>query len=186
MLFTHFRHHNKTRNLPVKSNFVPKFLLIDISVQEVVADVGGRPFHPLDEDLPLRHIEVVLQKGPRVLTLPVKLLSNVTPKFCEGNGQSSSPRNRQDKEDNPSRGKPPHSRTPRVGGSLRPQRPRSPAPPAPLPPTRPASSPRRNRRRLAGTAPPPAGLPRPAAALPRPGGSSRRRRSPCGSSTERW
>lgn len=89
MQFTHPLHHNKNRNLPVKSNFVPKLLLVDISVQEVVADVGGRSFHPLDEDLPLGHIEVVLQEGSRVLTLPVELFSDVPPEFCKGNGHGS-------------------------------------------------------------------------------------------------
>lgn len=88
IIFTHLLRNNINRNLPVKSNFVPELLLVDISVQEVVADVGGRPFHPLHEDLPLRHIEVVLQKGSRVLTLPVKLLGDVTPKFCKGNARS--------------------------------------------------------------------------------------------------
>ena len=88
-MFTHLLHRKETRNLPVKSNFVPQLLLVDVSVQEVVADVGGRPFHPLDEDLPLGHVEVVPQEGPRVLALPVKLLGHVAPKLCEGNDRSS-------------------------------------------------------------------------------------------------
>lgn len=92
-MLTHFPHRNKNGYLPVKSNFVPKLLLADIPIQEVVADVGRRPFHPLNEDLPLRHIEVVLQKRPRVLALPVELLGNVTPELCKSNGRSVSPGN---------------------------------------------------------------------------------------------
>lgn len=93
--FARFLHKNK-RALPIKSHFVTEFLLADVPVQEVVADVGLRPFHPLDEDLPLRHIEVVPEERPRVLLLPVELLGDVTPKLYKSNGhnlQPSEPRN---------------------------------------------------------------------------------------------
>lgn len=81
-MLTHVPHRNKNGHLPVKSNLVAELLLADIPIQEVVADVGRRPLHPLDEDLPLGHIEVVLEEGPRVLALPVELLGDVAPELC--------------------------------------------------------------------------------------------------------
>lgn len=78
-------YRSKHKTLPVKSNFVPKFLFIDISIQQIVAYVGCRPFHPLNKNLPFCHIKVVLQKWSRVMAFPVKFLSNITPKFCKNN-----------------------------------------------------------------------------------------------------
>ena len=74
---------------PVKSHFVSKLLLVDVAVQQVVADVGGGPVHALDKDLPFGHIKVVIQEGAALLGLPKELLGDVAPELCgTGSGQS--------------------------------------------------------------------------------------------------
>lgn len=72
--------------LPVKSNFIAKFFLMDNSIQHIVADVCCCSFHPLNEDFPFSHIKVVLEEWARTWGLPIKLLGNVSPKLCNRRG----------------------------------------------------------------------------------------------------
>lgn len=56
---------------------------MDVAVQQVVADVGGGSIHALDKDLPLGHVEVVVQEGAAWFGLPEELLGDVAPKLWE-------------------------------------------------------------------------------------------------------
>lgn len=76
--------------LPVKSNFIAKFFLMDNSIQYVVANVGSCSFHPLNEYFPFSHIEVVLEEWARTWSLPVKFLGNVSPELCNRKGSPTS------------------------------------------------------------------------------------------------
>lgn len=60
---------------------------MDVAVEQVVADVGGRSLHALDVDFSFGHIKVVVEELTRVLGLPEEVLSNVAPELC-GTGRA--------------------------------------------------------------------------------------------------
>lgn len=64
---------------------------MDVAVEQVVADVGGRSLHALDVDFSFGHIKVVVEELTRVLGLPEEVLSNVAPELC-GTGSESDQR----------------------------------------------------------------------------------------------
>lgn len=68
-------------HLPIECNGI-SVTSFDVPIQEIIANVGRRSFHPLDGDRTLSNVKVVLQKfvGLR-WSLPVKLLRNVRPKL---------------------------------------------------------------------------------------------------------
>lgn len=60
-----------------------------VAVQHIVADVGGSPFHALDENLTLSDIKVVVQELPGMLCLPEEIFGNVSPElYREDRGES--------------------------------------------------------------------------------------------------
>lgn len=72
----------RTQHSPVKGHFVSQVLLVDVAVEEVVADVRGGSLHEFDEDLSFCHIEVVAEKLAAVFGLPVEVFGNVAPELC--------------------------------------------------------------------------------------------------------
>lgn len=67
--------------LPVVRYLVPH-AIADISVQQVVADVGLRAFHPFYADRPLVYVKIVGVEVVHVKWhLPVKLGSDVSPEL---------------------------------------------------------------------------------------------------------
>lgn len=82
-----YLHHSNSQthtHWPVEGNVVPQFLLMYVAIQHIVADVGGGPFHALDEDLTLGDIEVVVHELPCVLRFPEEIFGNVSPKLYRG------------------------------------------------------------------------------------------------------
>lgn len=74
-------HAHAALYLPVEGNFISKFLVVNIAVEEVVADVSGGSFHTFDKDFSFGHIKVVVQELPRVFGPPKEVLGNSAPKF---------------------------------------------------------------------------------------------------------
>lgn len=52
-----------------------------IAIQQIVADVGGGPFHALDENFTLGDIKVVIQELSSMLCLPEEIFRNVSPEL---------------------------------------------------------------------------------------------------------
>lgn len=56
--------------------------IFNVSIQQVVADIGRGAFHPLDVDWTLGDVEVKRQKILGIgRSLPMKLLGNVAPEL---------------------------------------------------------------------------------------------------------
>lgn len=55
---------------------------MDVAVEDVVADVGGRSLHTLDEYFSFGHVKVVVEELTRVFGLPEEIFGNVTPELC--------------------------------------------------------------------------------------------------------
>ncbi len=73
--------HMLCRHWPVKSHFVPQFPLMDVAVQNIIADVGCGTFHALHVNFTLGYVEIVVQKLPGVFCLPEKIFGNISPEL---------------------------------------------------------------------------------------------------------
>lgn len=67
---------------PVEGHGFAELPLVDVAVEDVVADVGGSSFHTLDEYFSFCHIKVVVEELTRVFGLPKKIFGNVAPELC--------------------------------------------------------------------------------------------------------
>lgn len=67
---------------PVEGHFVAQLLLMDVTVEEVVTDVGRGSLHEFDENFSFGHVKVVLQKLTRVWGFPEEVLGDVPPELC--------------------------------------------------------------------------------------------------------